>query len=100
MKIVEFSSCRFSQDEVRGLRSALHRHVSWFVVTALGCQLKEKKGDAAEWHQLKKQRQCFQWVASPNYRAILTWRDNETLGFSQFAMKEFAETLERSMTQV
>ena len=40
MRIVEFSSCRFSQDEVRDLRSALHRHVSWFVVTALGCQLR------------------------------------------------------------
>src|SRR5262249_40131268 len=36
MKILEFSSCLSSQDEARGLRSALHRHVSWFVVTATG----------------------------------------------------------------
>jgi hypothetical protein len=34
MKILEFSSCLDFQDEVRDLRSALRRHVSWFVVTA------------------------------------------------------------------
>ena len=36
MKILEFSSCLFCQDGARGLRSALHRHVSWFVVATLG----------------------------------------------------------------
>src|SRR5258707_9673671 len=36
MRIFEFSSCLVSQDETRGLRSGLRRHVSWFVVATTG----------------------------------------------------------------
>jgi hypothetical protein len=38
MKSVWFSSCLVSQDEARGLRFFLHRHVSWFLATASGCR--------------------------------------------------------------
>jgi hypothetical protein len=31
-EIFEISYCLVSQDETRGLRGSLHRHVSWFVV--------------------------------------------------------------------
>src|SRR5258707_646658 len=36
MKKPDFSFCLVSQDETRGLRSALRRHVSWFVVATTG----------------------------------------------------------------